>query len=71
MALDRKSKIKDIVENAQALAVVEKYLPGFSGNPGIKAAYGMTLQALIKFPQTKCPPETQEKLLAELEGLNL
>jgi hypothetical protein len=71
MALDRKSKIKDIMENPQAVEVIEKYLPGFSTNPGLKAAYGMALQALLKFPATKCPPETVEKICAELEALNL
>ena len=51
-----KSKVKEIVENPEALAVVKSVMPAFDEtNPGMKQAYGMSLKALLAFPATKCP----------------
>jgi hypothetical protein len=71
MAISRNSKIKELMECPEAVAVIDKHLPGMTTNPGTKAAYGMTLLALTKFPQTKCPAETAEAMFAELEALGI
>ena len=62
MALGRNSKIKDLMENPQAVEIIEKYLPGISTNASTKAAYGMSLSAFTKFPQSKCPKDKAEEV---------
>lgn len=72
MAVTVKSKVKDIIENPEALAIVQKHLPSFDPtNLGMKAAYGMTLKALLAFPQTKCPKDAQVAIASDLEAANI
>lgn len=71
MALNVNSKIKDLIANPQCVAVLEKYMPGMTTNPGTKAAYGMTLKALMAFPQAKVSKDTAAKVAEELEALGL
>ena len=62
------SKVKDICENPEALAVVKKVMPAFDEtNPGMKQAYGMSLKALLAFPATKCPKEVRLAVAEALE----
>ncbi len=71
MALNVNSKVKDLIANAQTCAVLEKYMPGMTTNPGTKAAYNMTLKALMAFPQAKVTKETAALVAKELEELGL
>ena len=45
------SKIREIVENEAARAVLERHIPGMTGDKQLKMAYGMSLRAIQKFPQ--------------------
>ena len=68
MAITIKSKVKAVIENEQALAIVKEHMPAFDEtNPGMKQAYGMSLQALLAFPATKCPKEVREAIAEALE----
>lgn len=66
MAFDINSKLKDVIANPQACAILDKYMPGMSTNPQTKQGYGMSLKVLISFPQSK---ELKEKMPAILEEL--
>ena len=58
-----KSKVKEIVENPEALAVVKGVYPAFDEtNPGMNQAYGMSLKALPAFPATKSPKDKQKEI---------
>lgn len=70
MSITGKSKIKQIVESPAALEIVKKYMPGIE-DPRTKAAYGMTLKALMAIPQTKVPKEDAAACIAELEAANI
>jgi hypothetical protein len=70
MAITANSKVKDILENPEALAIVKEYLPSID-DPRTKAAAGMSLKALLAFPQTKCPKETQAAIAEALEAANI
>ena len=62
------SKVKDICESPEALAVVKEIMPEFDEtNPGMKQAYGMSLKALLAFPATKCPKDKQKEIAEALE----
>lgn len=72
MAITVKSKVKEIIDNPEALAIVKEYMPGFDEtNPGMKQAYGMTLKALLAFPNTKCPKDVQKAIAAALDEANI
>jgi hypothetical protein len=72
MALDRKTKVKDIFANEDAYAILQKHIPSMDrDDPRMASAKGMAIQALLAFPQTKCPKEVREAFFAELEAANL
>jgi hypothetical protein len=64
------SKLGDLLKDAVAVNVLEKYAPGITTNPLIGLAKGMTLDALLNLPQAKQHGITKEmalKVLAEIE----
>lgn len=71
MAISINSKVKEIVENPQAAAVLDKYIAGMSTAPGTKQAYGMTLKMVCSFPQTPISKEKVAEMAAELEALGI
>lgn len=72
MAITIKSKVKDICESPEALAIIKELKPDFDEtNPGMKQAYGMSLKALLAFPATKCPKDVQQAIAEALEEANI
>lgn len=70
MAITGKSKVKEILENPAAMDIVRKHMPGID-DPRTKQAGGMTLKALMAFPQSKVPKDAQVACIAELEAANI
>jgi hypothetical protein len=70
MALSVDSKIKDIMKNSEAVALMEKMAPGFSTNPQMKMVQGLTYRALAKFPQSGMSPEKVEEINQALMALD-
>lgn len=62
-------KTKQLVKSPEALAILDKYIPGFSTNRQLKLAYGMTIRAMYDFPQMAPYKKDMEKLNEELEAL--
>jgi hypothetical protein len=63
------TKFGTLLENPQAKAVIEEYLPGVSTNPMVGMVKGMTLKMILAMPQAKQLGLTQkkvEKILAEI-----
>lgn len=72
MALTRKSKMKEVFENEQAYEILLKHVPTCTKDaPGMGPAMGMSAQALLSFPQTKCPKAVREAFFKELEEANI
>ena len=69
MALSVDSKIKDIMKNPAAVALMEKFSPGFATNPQMKMVQGLTFRALAKFPQAKITSERLEEIDNALKAL--
>lgn len=70
MAYTLQSKLGDLLKDAVAVKVLEKYAPGITANPMLGLAKGMALDALLGFPQIKQYGITKEmvlKVLAEIE----
>ena len=49
--MDINMKVKQLAKSPEAMAVIDKYIPGFSTDRQLKLAYGMTLKSLFDFPQ--------------------
>ena len=69
MALSVDSKIKDIMKNPEAVALMERLSPGFATNPQMKMVQGLTFRALAKFPQAGISPERLEEIDKALQAL--
>jgi len=72
MAYTLDTKVGEILKDAGAVKVLEKYAPGVSKNPMIRLAKGMTLKTVIAMPQAKDAGLTEEmvkKVLAEINAL--
>lgn len=70
MAITGASKIKDILASPAAMDIVRKYMPGID-DPKTKAAAGMTLKALMSFPQAGIQKDVASACIAELEAANI
>lgn len=58
--LTTRSPLRDLLNNEQAKAVLEKHFPGLTTNPELEQAYGMSLRALAEYaPDTFTPGALQ------------
>ena len=71
MAISSKSKMRDILKDPEACAIVDKYMPGFATDraEAMKPVLGMKFNQLLQFPQCAIPDEAKEALCAELDAL--
>lgn len=63
------SKMKDIVNDPAACAILEQYMPGASKHPQLKMAFGMSLKQIAGFPQAKISKEMLAEIDAKLKAL--
>jgi hypothetical protein len=61
--------IGDILDNAEAKAIVEKHMPGFSAHPQIEMARGFSLKAVQSFQPDKITDELLAKIDADFATL--
>jgi hypothetical protein len=72
MSFTLDSTLGDLLDNPQAKAMLDKFLPGVSDNPMIGMARGMSLNMLLSLPQAAQLGLTKEKaetILAEINKL--
>mgnify|MGYP001769181612 CR=1 FL=1 len=66
MAFDINSKLKDLIANEEAKAILVKHMPNLLTDPRTKQGLGMSLKIMSSFPQAK---ELKDKLPVILEEL--
>lgn len=69
MAVSVDTKVKELMKNAAAADILEKFAPGFKTNPQMKLAGGLTFRKLASFPQSGLNPEQVEEIDAALKAL--
>ncbi len=69
MALSIESKIGDIIANPAGKAVMEKHLPGFSSQPQMAMAKGMSLKMVAPMSGGKITPAMLKAIDEELKKL--
>ena len=70
MAYTLDTKVGEIMQDTQAVEVMERYVPGVSKNPMIGMAEGMTLRSLLEMPQAKEYGITKEMVLGVLAEID-
>lgn len=63
------TKVGTLLKDPKAVEIIEKYVPGIAKNPMLALAKGMTLKAILDFPQAKqagLTKEILEKVLGEI-----
>lgn len=71
MAYTLDTKVGQILDDTNAVEILEKHVPGISKNPMLALASGMTLKAILSMPQAKeagITEEMVEKVLAEINA---
>lgn len=69
MAFTLDTKLGTLLDDPQAKAVLDKYLPGVSSNPMVAMAKGMSLNMILSMPQAAqlgLTKEKAEEILAEI-----
>ena len=70
MNLTLDSTFGEILDNPQAVAVLDQYVPGISKNPMLAMARGMSLRMVLSMPQAAQFGLTEEKANAMLADIN-
>ena len=63
------SSIGSLLDDPAAKAIIDKYMPGFTGNPQIDMARGMTLKQIQQFAPDQVKDETLAKIDIDLGKL--
>lgn len=70
MAISSKSKLRDILEDERAVAIIDEYIPGFVSNPELGPVAGMKMRVLLKFPQVSLTKEQVNEIIERLDALD-
>lgn len=72
MAINSKSKLREILDDPRAVAIIEEYVPGFVENnaAAMGPCMGMKVGMLLKFPQVGIPKEAVDDIIKRLDALD-
>ena len=70
MAISSKSKLREILEDERAVAIIDEYNPGFVSNPALGPVAGMKMRVLLKFPQVDLTKEQVAEIIERLDALD-
>ncbi len=70
MAFTLDTTLGTLLDNPQAKAVIDQYLPGVSTHPMVAMAKGMTLKMILSMPQAAQLGLTKEKAETVLAEIN-
>ncbi len=63
------STVREVMENDEAKAVMEKHLPGVSNHPLLPQAWYMTLREVSMYPESGMTADKYKAIIADLSGL--
>jgi hypothetical protein len=70
MAFGSNSTVRDVMENEQAKAVLEKHMPGVSSHPLLPQAWYMTLREVSMYPESGMTADKYKAIITDLEALD-
>ena len=69
MAFSEQSKMREIVADERAKAILDKHLPGASTHPQLYMAMNMTLKEISWYPEAGLSKEKLQALVEDLASL--
>lgn len=69
MSMSIESKLGDLLDNAEAKAILEKHMPGISTHPQIGMGRGFALSMVAKFSGGMITDDMLTKVDADLKAL--
>lgn len=70
MAINSKSKLREILADPRAVAIIEEYKPGFTNDPQLGPVMGMRMNLLLNFPQSGFSEEAKKDIFDRLDALD-
>lgn len=70
MAFTLDTQLGTLLDNPQAKALLDQYVPGVSSNPMVGMLRGMSINSILAMPQAAQFGLTQEKAQAMLDEIN-
>ena len=70
--MDRNSKLREVLDDPRAVAIIEEYLPGFVEEKAamMGPVMGMKIGMLLKFPQVSLPKDAVAAILERIDALD-
>jgi len=70
--MDRNSKLREVLDDPRAVAIIEEYMPGFVEEKAamMGPVMGMKIGKLLKFPQVSLPKDAVEEILEKIDALD-
>ena len=69
MAFSEQSKMREIIADERAKAILDKHLPGASMHPQLYMAMNMTLKEISWYPEAGLSKEKLQALVEDLAAL--
>jgi len=70
MGLSKESKLKDVMSNPEAAAIIDQYVPGASTDPKLKLASSLSLTQIVAMSGGLLSPDLLEEVDAKLKALD-
>lgn len=69
MGFSGDSTLKEVMENEEGKAILEKHIPGSTTNPMLKMGYSMSLELIASMPQAGISKELYKAIIDDLSKL--
>ena len=69
MSFSVNSKLRDLINDERATAVLDKHIPGASSHPQLHLGLDMTLKEISWYPESGLTPAKLQALVEDLEKL--
>jgi hypothetical protein len=70
MALSMDSKLKDLLADPDAKAIIDEIIPQLSGHPSMNMVAGMKMRKIVKIPYSNVNKEQAKELEDRINALN-
>ena len=70
--MDRNSKLREVLDDPRAVAIIEEYMPGFVEEKAamMGPVMGMKIGMLLKLPQVSLPKDAVAAILERIDALD-
>ena len=70
VAFSANSTVRQVMENDEAKAVLEKHMPGITNHPLLPQAWYMTLREVSMYPESGMTSDKYKAIIADLAAID-